>query len=203
MAEELKDKDVKTIIKKKPTTDKWKKKQWYAILTPKEFNLMGIGETVATKPEQLVGRSVRISSRMLTNQIKKQHVNLVFRITDVKGNKAHTKLIGHQTSESFLKKFVRRRNSKVQVVLDAQTRDGLTLHMTTILLTARKVARPQKTALHNIITAQAREFCKQQPSEMVIQELLFGEYANFIIKDAKKVCPVKRIEVTKASLKGK
>jgi len=73
---------------RKKTTDKWKKKAWYTIVAPDEFESKEIGETIVEKPENLVGRTIIITGRELANQPKKQHVQLKFKIRETKGNKA-------------------------------------------------------------------------------------------------------------------
>jgi len=47
-------------IKKSRTADKWKKKQWYNIIAPAEFDKVVIGETVAEKPKNIEGRIIKI-----------------------------------------------------------------------------------------------------------------------------------------------
>jgi small subunit ribosomal protein S3Ae len=186
--------------KKKPTTDKWKKKQWYTIIAPAEFEHKEIGETIAIKPETLKGRTLNISARNLTNNIRKQHVQLIFKITEIKGNKAHTETTGHKISESFLKKFIRRRSSKIQVTEETQTADKKTIKTKIFALTHKKISKPKKTEIHNIIKNELKKFTKTQDSKKIIQELIFGEITNNLLKETKKICPMKRIETVKTKI---
>ncbi|MBI2598211.1 MAG: hypothetical protein HYW50_03375 [Candidatus Diapherotrites archaeon] len=91
MAEEAK----KIVSGKKRKVDKWKKKTWFTIIAPKEFAGKEIGTTVAEKPENLLGRTIWVSVRDLAAQARKQHVTIIFKIFDVKGNKAFAKAAGH------------------------------------------------------------------------------------------------------------
>ena len=68
---------------KKKTADKWKKKSWYTVVAPEEFERREIGETVAEKPEMIIGRIINISGRDLANQPKKQHISILFKVNDV------------------------------------------------------------------------------------------------------------------------
>ena len=49
----------KQVVKKK-TVDKWKKKTWFTIIAPKEFDRKEIGTTVSEKPQSVMGRVIEI-----------------------------------------------------------------------------------------------------------------------------------------------
>jgi len=51
--------------KKSKTTDKWKKKAWYTIIAPEEFERRELGETIAEKPETLIGRLITVQQENL------------------------------------------------------------------------------------------------------------------------------------------
>ena len=113
----------KKTVGKKRGADKWKKKTWHTIFAPKEFDRKEVGTTVAEKPQNLVGRTVWISARELSGDPKKSHITMFFRINEVKGNKAYSEAAGHEIKESYLKKFIRRRNSKIETVQFVKTKD--------------------------------------------------------------------------------
>ena len=60
--------------------DTWKEKQWYTIMTPKDFGDQEIGTTPARDPELLVKRRVESSLRELTGDFSKQYIKLFFEI---------------------------------------------------------------------------------------------------------------------------
>ena len=47
--------------KRKKTVDKWKKKKWFKIIAPKQFNEVVLGETPAEKETQVINRVVEAS----------------------------------------------------------------------------------------------------------------------------------------------
>ena len=53
MAEEQKEKKEKKVIQKRTTFDKWKRKKWYKIIAPAEFNKTELGETIAEKTKKI------------------------------------------------------------------------------------------------------------------------------------------------------
>ncbi len=182
------------------TVDKWKKKQWYEIFAPTEFKRVSVGETVATKPEQLIGRKIKVSMRKINNQIKKAFTEVKFKIIEVKGNKVYTETIGHEVPESFLKKFIRRRSSKIQVVIDASTKDKQKIRVKAMSLTRRKASKEQKTVIHKIMVNEIRLFCLKRNSNQIISDLITGDLTQKIVEKANKIMPIKKTEIIKSKL---
>ena len=179
---------------RKKTADKWKKKIWYTVVAPEEFERREIGETVSEKPEMVVGRVINISGRDLANQPKKQHVKIMFRVNNVSGNKAHTEAIGHFIKDDFIRRLVRRRSSKVMLVKLFNTKDGKPIKMKVVIVTERKASGMQKASVHKKAEELCKKFVAEVDSRKIIDELVFGNMPNKIYPELKKIVPIKRIE---------
>jgi small subunit ribosomal protein S3Ae len=105
MIEDTKKEEKKTASKplaqKKRGVDKWKKKVWYSIFTPEEFEKREIASTVAEKPEQVMGRTLWMSVGEIARQPRLSHIALKFRVTDVQGQKAYTHTLPNQRDTPF------------------------------------------------------------------------------------------------------
>ncbi|PIN84658.1 MAG: hypothetical protein COV47_06135 [Candidatus Diapherotrites archaeon CG11_big_fil_rev_8_21_14_0_20_37_9] len=185
---------------KRKTTDKWKKKAWYTIIAPAEFERTELGHTIVEKPENLVNRVILISGRELANQPKKQHFILKFKITDVTASKANTESIGHEIKESYLKRTVRRRASKVAIVSNFNSKDNKNWKIQIIAITDRKASRTQKTAIRRLMTEAAKKYFGEIDSAKIVDSIVFGQVSNKIYTDAKKIVPLKRLEITKSAI---
>lgn len=190
-------------VKKKTRADKWKKKTWYTIYAPDSFNRKEIAKTVASKPELVKGRVLTVSARDVANQARKQYIMLRFKVMEVSGDKAYTKLVGHEIRESYLKRMARRRASKIHTVQDALTKDGVKVRVKTITITDRKARRIQETGISKVQKEQIAAFCKERDSDSIIGELIFGNPGEGVAKAAKKIFPVKRVEIAKSKLLAK
>lgn len=187
-------------ITKKKTVDKWKKKTWYGVFAPKEFDRKEIGSTVSEKPASLNGRTLQVSARNLSQDIKKSHIMLLFKINEVKGNKAYAQSIGHEIKDSYFRKFVRRRNTKVDVVTIAETKDKTKIKVKAMVLTANKIEKIKQTALRKIMIQKIISMAKNFDAQEFISELVFGNIVQKIYNDAKKIGLVKRVEITKSRI---
>lgn len=185
---------------KKKGVDKWKKKVWYTLLAPEEFERRPLGDTVAEKPEALIGRVVTITGRELANQPKKSHIHLKFRVKDVSGNKANTEAVGHEIKDGYMRRVVRRRASKIMSVKNYATKDAKSFKVKTVIVTERQASRVQCADIRRKAEEITAKIIADLDSKKVIDELVFGTITNKIYPDIKKVVPIKRIEITSSEL---
>ena len=195
-----KEKEKEKPKEKKKTVDKWKKKIWYKIYAPAEFEEKEIGETVAEKPQMVMNRVVSASVRDLAGNPTKGQIYMQFKVKDVKGNKAYTDVIGFSTNESYMRRLIRRRMSKIEVVFDTVTNDNMKVRVAGIALTAKKATEKQRAGVYKAMREELEKFCKTKPYEKLISELIFGNVAAKVFNIVKKIVPIKRVEIVKATL---
>lgn len=197
MAEE---KEKKKITKKTSTVDKWRKKKWFKIHASQEFDKKVIGETLAEKPKQLENRKIQVSLGNLTNQRQKRHITVVFAIKEVQGQDAFTGIDGHFISNSFINRFVRRKNSRMQTVQTVTTKDGVKIKIKAVIVSGRKLERKQETAIRKIMADRIEKSVGRKDFSQTIQEIVFGVLAAKLFKEAKKIAQLKRSEITKSQV---
>jgi len=185
---------------KRRTVDKWKKKMWYTIVAPKEFDERVLGESVATKPEHLMGRIVKISVRDIAGQIKKQHITLLFKIIDVKGNKAHTAAVGHNVNDSYMRRIVRRRSSKIEIVKEIMLSDGKKLRVKIVAVTNRRARKAQETEIRHLMIEQLDALSGKKDANNTISDLVFGNLTIKINSAIKKIHSIKRVEILRSQV---
>ncbi len=185
---------------KEKIVDTWKSKTWYTVLAPQMFESKEVGQIPATEDAHLMNRIVKVSLAELTGDISQSYVNLHFRINEVKGKTAYTKLIGHEISAGYLRTLVRRRRNVVYEVVDAESKDGVKLRLKVSIFTARRVSSPVKTALRNSTRDEIMIRVKEMDFQQLAQEIIFGKFSATLFNRLKKLCPVKRIEVRKSEI---
>lgn len=181
------------------TVDKWKKKKWYSILSSKVFGEKEIGTTVADEDEKLVGRTIKVNLRELARQSRKQHISVVFKINKVQGTNAYTEAFGLEVNPSSIKRIVRRRSSKVDIVQDAETKDGFRARVKSAVICARKIPRNKEVQVRKKTEEEIANIAKKNTFEQVLEEIAFGDKFTSITKPLNKICQVKRLEVMKVS----
>ena len=186
---------------KKTTVDKWKKKLWFTIYAPKEFDLKEMGETVATKAESVPGRTINVSARELLNQMRKHYIKIKFRIIKVEGTKAYTETLGHEINEGYLRKFTRRRSSKIELVVKGKSKDNLDVKIKAVAISVRKADTNKRRDIRNAVKEEVKTFIAATNSDMLISTIVSEKPAKMVLEKIKKICPVKRVEITKSEIK--
>jgi len=180
--------------------DKWKMKKWYEVIAPQSLGGVSLGTTPADDPDKLIGRVIETTLYDITGDISQVHVKLYFQIISVEENKAITRFKGHELARDYMRSLVRRKSSKIQGIFDITTKDGYVLRMTIVVLTSYRCKTSQKRAIRRVM----REYIYKKASELtldeLIQEIMSYKISNEIMELARKIYPVRRVEVYKTKL---
>ncbi len=103
--------------------DKWKLKTWYNVETPEFISRTNIGTTPAEEPGQLIGRIVETTVGEIANDFTKHNTKLILEISEVNGDTANTRFIGHEITTDYLRSIVKRQTSRIDTNLDVTTKD--------------------------------------------------------------------------------
>lgn len=189
--------------KKGKVIDKWKTKSWYAVIAPEIFESKEIGQVVAQEDASLVNRVIKVSLGEVIGSMSPigSFTTLYFRITEAKGKNAVTKFIGHELAQGYLKTLVRRRRSIINQVDDVTTKDGVGMRIKTVIVTANKLSGAARTAVRSAISNEVKKVATESDFPLLAQEMIFGKFAGKLFAEAKKVAPIRRIEVRKTEVK--
>ncbi len=180
--------------------DKWKLKKWYRVIAPPIFGNMVIGTTPADDPLKLIGRVMETTLYDITGDITQVHVRLYFQIIDVKDDTAITRFKGHELSRDYMKSLIRRKSSKIQGIFNVATKDNYHLRLTIVALTSYRARTSQKRAIRKIMEEYVNERVPQLTLDELIQEMLFGKMSAVIAERARKIYPIRKVEVYKSKL---
>ena len=180
--------------------DRWKSKNWYNVLAPPAFDNVTIAETLADTNEGLINRVTEVSLQDITNDFRKSHITLFFRINKVEATNAHTEFIGHTLTSDYLRRMVRRRKSKIDGVYDVTTRDGAVLRIKPFATTDKRIQSSQKKVIREAMKKTIFDQAKTNVMSDFIKIILDGRMGSEIYKNCKKLYPVKRIEIYKTEV---
>lgn len=181
--------------------DKWRAKNWYQILAPTLFDSAPVSETLSDKPNNLIGRITEVSLRDITNDFRKTHIKLFFKIDKIQDGNAHTQFNGHTLTSDYLRRMIRRRKSRVDGVYDIETRDGAYLRVKPFAITEKRIQNSQKKLIRNVMKETIAKEGKTKTLNEFLRETLDGKTGSAIYKNCKKFYPVKRVEIYKTELK--
>ncbi len=178
--------------------DKFKGKEWFEILAPKFLDEKFLGETPALDAEMVKGRVVESNPIELMNNPSKYYIKLFFMVTDVKGKKAYTKFVGHDCTRDFVARVVQKRTNKVESNDKIEFSDGI-LEIKTLTICNRRVHKSIETKIRKTVRERMAGF-KKIKIETFVKDMLSGKAQQEIIKDLKKIYPIRVFEFQKSEL---
>ena len=180
--------------------DTWKEKSWYTIKTPVNFEDKEIGETPARDPELLIGRGVEVTMRELTGDFSKQYIKLRFEIDNVAGEVANTKFTGHKTTTDYVRSMIRRGTSRIDASAVVTTKDDRKIKLQVLAVTIRRAKSSQQRYMRSVIEDLLREAASEKSFDELVKVCVNGKLASEIYHNAKKIYPLKRVEIIKSKV---
>lgn len=151
---------------------KIKRKRWYPILPTSQFRVPEIGESFTAEPSKLIGKTVAVNAMELTRDPKKQNVKIIFKINEVKDNKAFTEIKSYQMLTSAVKRFITQGKSKIDSSLKLETKDNINVVAKPVLITRSKTSRSILSKLRK----NSEEFLKT-----AIKKNTYNENINLLL----------------------
>lgn len=185
---------------KKRTVDKWKKKKWVSVYAPAAFKEVYIGETPAEKEDLIKKRNIEVSVGELTGQRKFMPIVAKLRITNVSNSKAETELIGMRVDNSFLRRVIKRRRSKIDVITAIETKDNKKARLTATTVCRRKINQEKEKALRKAVKNELEKIASESNFDEFMQNTMFGSISQKALEKAKTITQAQRVEIVKARL---
>ena len=180
--------------------DTWKEKSWYTIKTPVNFEDKEIGETPAKDSELLIGRGVEVTMRELTGDFSKQYIKLRFEIDNVAGTVANTKFTGHKTTTDYVRSMIRRGTSRIDASAVVKTKDDRKIKLQVLAVTIRRAKSSQQRYMRKTIEDLLVEAAAERSFDDLVKVCVNGKLASEIYHNAKKIYPLKRVEIIKSKV---
>jgi len=137
-------------------------------------------------PDKLVGRTIGTSLGELTEDRGKGYMMLVFQITDVKSDKAHTKFKRFFMPTGYLRSKVRKGVSKLDYLRDLDFKDEK-VRVKLMILSRHKISAEQKSMIRKEVDAILDSHKSGKPDHLV-QLTLFGKLGTRYTRSARPYC---------------
>jgi small subunit ribosomal protein S3Ae len=186
--------------KKRGVKDKWRGKDWYSIVAPSYFGGTDLGSIPSDDASRLVGRVVDSTLYELTNDFAHQYLKMYFQISGVEGKTAQTIFKGHEYSRDYLRSLVRRRTTRIDVLVNITTKDGYQIRLAVCAFTLSRIRTTQEHAIRAIMKRIVEEKAKELNFDQYVQEIVLGKIASDIYNEAKKVAPLRHMGIRKSKL---
>ena len=171
------------------------KKEWYQILAPKIFQNVVLGETHVYEPAQMVGKCLTKNLMSLTNDSKRQNININFKVVNVQNGKGLTDIVGYYMVQSSIKRLVRKNIEKISMSFSCKTADNKDLQVKPLLITRSSTTGSVATKIRK----NAQDFLVKHIREIsydnLINDLVSHKLQTFLKKDLSKIYPLRICEI--------
>ncbi|MBI4440158.1 hypothetical protein HY638_04265 [Candidatus Woesearchaeota archaeon] len=174
---------------------KIKKKVWFQIVASGHFNEYPIGETLVYEPREMLGKAVNVNLMVLTNDIKKQNINVTFKIDSIEGNRGKTSLVGYNLVPSSVKRLVRRNRDKMDLSFVCKTSDNILVRIKPLLITKGNAKGSVLSKIRTSCVGVCTRLVSKVNYNQFLDEILGHRLQENIIGELKKIYPLKTCEI--------
>jgi small subunit ribosomal protein S3Ae len=181
--------------KQKKIETKLKRKRWFPIVAPRIFSEQIIGEIFLENPKDLQGRYVSVNLMSLTGDPKKQSINIMFKVVEVRDNKGITEMIGYEMSGASIKRVVRRNRDRVDDSFMITTADGKIVRIKPLVLTKFNTSRAITSSIRKSVRIHIAKTAQATAFEDIVHDIVMNKFQTRIKDSVKKIYPVTSCEV--------
>jgi|TARA_Y100000310_G_C20627282_1_gene786637 ribosomal protein S3AE len=171
------------------------KKEWYPILAPKLFRNGVLGETHVYEPEKIMGKRLKQNLMNLTNDVKKQGINVSFEVTSVEKDRALTEIIGYKMVQSSIRRFVRRNVGKIDMSFTCSTSDKKKLRIKPLIVTRMAVVGSIATKIRKNAKDYLIKHIGNSTYDVFVGDLINHSLQGTLKKHLSKVYPLRICEI--------
>ncbi|MBW2971440.1 hypothetical protein KY359_00240 [Candidatus Woesearchaeota archaeon] len=181
--------------KKGKTVDKWRKKRYFSVLAPKVFQERELGHSMAYEPSELKGRTIAYNLMMITGNVKKQDINVSFKVTEVKGDTAFTMVDKYEVSAAAIKRKVRRQRDRLDESFQCVTRDNKILRLKPLAITAIKTSRSVQSALRKDMMLFITNYVRKTDYDTLVLDVINEKLQRETAFRLKKITPIRFVDI--------
>ena len=171
------------------------RKGWYPILAPKLFQNAVLGETYVYEPQEMVGKGIVSNLMGLTNDIKRQNINIGFRINSVENGKAFADVIGYYMLNSSIKRMVRRDIEKIDMSFSCKTSDNKTLQVKPLFIARSATKGSVAAKIRRIAQDSLMRYISSVTYDTFVNDLVSHKVQTSLKNELSKVYPLRVCEI--------
>ncbi|HJX06163.1 MAG TPA: hypothetical protein VJ461_05615, partial [Candidatus Nanoarchaeia archaeon] len=174
---------------------KIRKKKWFPVLAPKLFKEQVMGEIYLYESKAMINRRITVNMMALTGNPRSQHINILFRIYDVKEGKGLTETLGFEMMPSSVKRIVRRGKTKIDDSLVVVTLDNKKVRIKPLLITNNIVKNPVAASIRTSLRDEISRLVGKLTYEKLVEEILGYKLQKHLGGLAAKITPIRESEI--------
>jgi small subunit ribosomal protein S3Ae len=181
--------------------DKWKLKKWFSIYAPSVFKNTIIGEMPANDEAAAMGRTVTVALDTITHNPQHAFTNVTFKIVNVNGTAANTRLIEMFELYSYVRSLVRRYRSIAASVLPASSKDGVQMVVKLLAVTNQRTTHSRILGIRKEMNGFVTSYFKENDFNTIINSIVEGKFQEELASKMEHITSLYKLEVRKLEVK--
>jgi ribosomal protein S3AE len=171
------------------------KKHWVPLLAPSMFKHEQLGESYVLETDSLKGRGITVNLMNLTGDMKRQNLNVSFRVTDVKEGKAHTRVTGLVMQPSSVKRLVRRGRSKIEDSFIVKLAHGQVARIKPLLITKNVTSNANGAVLRKASRELLTALAKEHSFETLVADIVTLKLQRHVRAELSNAVPLRSVDI--------
>lgn len=171
------------------------RKEWYPIVAPKSFGSTVLGETYVYEPEQMMGKNITRNLMNLTNDVKRQNINIDFQVFSVQNGKAFADVVGYNLVQSSVRRLVRRNIEKVNISFLCKTSDNKNVQIKPLLITRSATKGSVGAKLRKNTQDFLVKYIGNISYDNLVNDLVNHKIQTSLRKESNKIYPLRVCEI--------
>lgn len=159
-----------------------------------------IGQILGREASHVIKRTVETTLAELFEDYTNlyyQYVKLKFQIIKVDGTEAYAKFKGYELTRDYVRSLIRVGTSAIYAIYDVNTTDNIHCRIQTLAITAKRVSHSKESLINKSIWKVCEEKLSNLSLDDLVQYVCLGKLSADILIEAKKIYPLKKVEVIK------
>jgi small subunit ribosomal protein S3Ae len=132
---------------------------------------------------------------VLTGNMRKQEVNLTFRITKVLGDTAYTRVEKYAIAPTSIKRKVRRQKDRLDESFTCVTKDNKIIRIKPMIITAVHTSRYVKGTVRTRMVQHVMNTIRKMDYDSLVMEIINDKFQKDIAKTFSKIVPIRFVNI--------
>ncbi|MDE1820568.1 MAG: 30S ribosomal protein S3ae [Euryarchaeota archaeon] len=186
--------------------DKWRSKVWFKVRAPGLFQHVELGETLATEPEAIIGRSLETTLSELSGgtDVARAHIKLRFAIEEANAQEhvANARFVGHELTSDYIRRLARRKRSKIDLSITVVSKDGVEITLKPVAVSEHRLQAKLRSRMRMKMRELLTQVASQKVAADLVRDMLDGELGKALSNGLRPLYPLKKIEIRASEVKG-
>lgn len=177
-----------------------KKKVWMPIVSKYIFEGAVLGETTIQEKQLPIGKPITVNLASITGEMKKQNINIGYRVTETKDNKAYAAPVSYSISPSLIRRVVRKGKDRVESSFLCVTKDNRVVRIKPLMITKTNTYNSLKAALIKNCHGYMANIIKKMDYYQMFDEIVTFRFHMKIKEYLNKIYPLRVFEIKKLKI---